>query len=84
MCYALLEQPVGQFALLTVGKGLIFLSPMHAGNNGIRLACLGTLDILQDGILINIVYDIGRGSLDAIGAVSIVEQGNAKAVSVDE
>ena len=55
MCYALLEQPIGWLALFTVGKGLICLFSRYADNDGSWLAYFGTLDILQDGILINIV-----------------------------
>ena len=80
MVYSFLKKPAGKELLLLIRKGLIFDSPMHTGDNGIRMQCLAHFDVFGDNSRINIVHDIGRSNGDSVGSIRIVEQGDTKSV----
>lgn len=82
--HALLKQPVGKVFLFAVGQRLIFFSPVHTRNDGIRPAGLGAADVLQDDVFVDVVYDIGRSHFDAVRTVGIVEQGDAETILMNE
>ena len=83
-CTPLVDQQVGQLLLSAVGKQLVFVAPVQASHNQFGTQFFGPTNVVPDALPLDVVDDEGRGGDESVGAVGVVEKGDAYALDVGD
>ena len=82
--HPLVDQQVGQLLLCGVGQQLVFVAPVQAGHNQFGLELPGPANVVLDACPVYVVDDEGWVGGEAVGAVGVVEEGDAYALDVGD